>query len=76
MISAFVLVSVGTASEKKVLEAIRNIEEVSFAHELYGEWDLIAKIEVSDIRDLDGVISKKIREIPEVKLTSTMVVAG
>jgi DNA-binding Lrp family transcriptional regulator len=76
MVAAFVLISVDTGGEKSVLQKLRQIPEVVLSNELYGEWDIIAKIEVKDIRDLDGIVSLKIRKVPGVKLTSTMVVAA
>ena len=44
-------------------------------NELYGEWDIIAKVGVDKLEELDSLISDKIRSVKEIKETSTMIVA-
>jgi len=44
--------------------------------ELYGEYDVIMKVRVSSLAELDTFLTDKIRSIPDVYLTSTMIVAN
>lgn len=42
---------------------------------IYGEYDVIAKISVPDMDSLEEFLSVKMRKVPSVILTSTMIVA-
>jgi len=48
---------------------------VEEAHVLFGEWDIIAKVNVNGTEDLATFMIEKVRTLPEVKLSSTMIVA-
>jgi DNA-binding Lrp family transcriptional regulator len=72
---AFVFISVQAGKEKDIYDSVSSIDEVKEVYELYGEYDLIAKIESADPGELDQIISEKIRNLEGVSMTSTMVVA-
>ena len=76
MVEAYILIKVKVGSERKVVEKLKALKEIKDINELYGEWDVIAKIEVPNIEDLDGLITEKIRDNQEIELTSTMIVAN
>lgn len=63
------------ASVSQVFEDLNSLPEVKEAHVLFGEWDFIAKIELTDPEGLGGFVVDNIRTIPGVKLTSTLIVA-
>jgi len=75
MVEAYILITVESGQEREVFDALRKLEEVESINEIYGEWDIIVKLNVNDIRKIDTVVTEKIRKNPEVKLTSTMIVA-
>jgi len=75
MVEAYILIKVKVGAERKVHDKLQSLKEIKDINELYGEWDIIAKIEVATIEDLDGLITEKIRDIDDIKLTSTMIVA-
>lgn len=58
-------------SEKDIKEAIRGISNVRDVDIVYGEYDLVAKMEVNDIKQLDGVVSE-IRHVKGVLRTMTL----
>jgi DNA-binding Lrp family transcriptional regulator len=72
---AFVLLTVATASEKNVSKLLSAMKEVLEVSELYGEYDIIIKVELSSLPELDTFLTDKIRSIADVNLTSTMIVA-
>ncbi len=72
---AYLLISLQEAKEREVLDEITKHKEVKEAHILFGEWDIIAKVEVENSDALGTFIMEKIRTIPEVKVTSTLIVA-
>ncbi|MBI4451680.1 Lrp/AsnC ligand binding domain-containing protein, partial [Candidatus Woesearchaeota archaeon] len=44
-------------------------------HVLFGEWDMIVKLELSSPEELGAFVLNNIRPIPGVRMTSTMIVA-
>ncbi len=75
MVEAYLLMTVGTAKEHHVFETLKKMKEVMDVSILYGEWDIIAKVRTDRIEDLDPLVTGKIRTIPGVKTTVTMIVA-
>jgi len=75
MVKAYILVKVQVGSERDIFNKLKKMNEVEDVNELYGEWDIIAKVKVNKLEDLDSLISDKIRAVKEIKETSTMIVA-
>ena len=71
-IVAFILVNTEIGSEHEVAEKIRGLKGVEEAMVTYGEYDLVVKVRVSSIRELDEVVTS-IRRIEGVRLTSTLI---
>ncbi|MCD6513557.1 MAG: Lrp/AsnC ligand binding domain-containing protein [Candidatus Odinarchaeota archaeon] len=71
-IVAYILLSVKTGYEYDVLEQIDEIEEVTEAAITFGEYDIIARIEIKNIGQLDEIVTR-IRKIPGVERTSTLI---
>jgi DNA-binding Lrp family transcriptional regulator len=74
-VHAYVLFKVSTGNEREVCEKISNFEEVMTAGIVYGEYDVVAKICVEDLEALKRFLSEKMRSVPSVMLTSTMIIA-
>ncbi|MEM4259783.1 MAG: Lrp/AsnC ligand binding domain-containing protein [Candidatus Woesearchaeota archaeon] len=72
---AYILITLEDANEKKILESITKNKEVREAHILFGEWDIIIKVEIENAEDLARFVMEKIRSIKGVKLTSTLISA-
>ena len=52
-ISAMLLLGTGTGSERNVYDKLSKHEEIEFVHELFGSWDIIAKIQTEDFQNID-----------------------
>lgn len=76
MIKAFVLVSLRECDERNFLEELKKYKEVKHAYVLFGEWDLIAELEMENAEGLGTFIMEKIRSKECVKLTSSLIVAA
>jgi len=76
MAEAYILIKVRMGNEREVVAKLKEIKEIVDLNELYGDWDIIAKVKVDKIEDLDKLITEKIRSIQDIKLTSTMIVAN
>ncbi|MEM4248130.1 MAG: Lrp/AsnC ligand binding domain-containing protein [Candidatus Nanoarchaeia archaeon] len=72
---AYVLLGVSPNTEDKVFKKIKTLKEVKDAHLLFGSWDIIAIVDVKSVAGLNEFMLDKIRKIPEVTLTATMIVA-
>jgi len=68
----FVLISTAPAKEHEVYNELLKVKEVVELHPLFGEYDLIAKIEASDFNLLGQVVVDNIRSIPGVIDTKTL----
>ena len=71
---AYLLIRV-LENENGVMEELKSMEEVKEVHVLFGEWDILVKLEMQNPEMVGTFVMEKIRSIKEVKLTSTMIVA-
>ena len=71
MAIGFVLINAAPAREHDVYNKLSKVPEIIELHPLFGEYDLIAKIEADDFEDL-GVVVNKIRSIDGVIDTKTL----
>ncbi len=71
---AYVLITVKSGTERDFLNGISEFKEVVEANLVIGENDIVIKIEVLDIVDMDKFLTDKLRVIPDVFLTTTMII--
>ncbi len=74
-VKAYILFKVSTGSERELCKKIAEFDEVLDVSIIYGEYDLIAKVRVDELPKLEEFLTEKIRSMPSVILTSTMIVA-
>ncbi len=72
MAVGFVLISTAPAKEHDVYNELTKIEQVVELHPLFGEYDLIAKIEADDFNVLGQIVVDRIRSIQGVIDTKTL----
>lgn len=72
-IRAYVLCKVQSGTEREVCNAITQYSNVSEASVVFGEYDVIVSIDAANLEQLEFIVDK-IRMIPSVTFTSTMVV--
>ena len=72
MATGFVLIGVDPGREREVLREVIRIEEVVDVHLLFGEYDIIARIEAPDYDAIGEVVVDKIRNLPGVQTTKTL----
>lgn len=73
MVTAYVLIATSIGEEKVVAEALAKMKEVEFADILYGEWDIIIRVKVESLTELDAFLTQRIRQMKNIKLTSTLI---
>ena len=72
---AYVLFKVGSGTEREVCQKLIEFDEVVQADILFGEYDVIAKIKTQELSTLEEFVSAKIRNVPNVLVTSTMIIS-
>ncbi|MBI2548131.1 Lrp/AsnC ligand binding domain-containing protein [Candidatus Woesearchaeota archaeon] len=73
---AYVLIKLKRAEEKTLKEELENFPEVEESHVLFGEWDMIAKVNVESQEQLASFMIERMRRLNGVALTSTLIVAA
>lgn len=71
---AFVLINTEIGAMEEVLKAVRKIDGVKEAYNVYGVYDIIAKVESKSMEQLKEVVTRNIRQISQVRSTQTMMV--
>jgi DNA-binding Lrp family transcriptional regulator len=71
---AYVLFKVSSGTEREVCQKIVAFDEVLEADVIFGEYDVVAKISAADLAALEDFLSQKLRTVPSIALTSTMLV--
>lgn len=69
---AFILMVTELAKEQEVVKELLRIPGVVEARLLYGEFDVLARVEVNNMKELDGVITK-VRNTRGVVKTTTLI---
>ena len=72
METAYVLVQCKIAHEMEVLKALLDIDLVKEAKGTFGYYDIFTKIQGDNSSQIEDVITKKIRNIPNVTATTTL----
>ena len=69
---AYVVIHCDQTREDLVLRDLNKIPEVKEADVVYGNYDVIGKIEAENHKDLENIITKKIRNLEFVRTTMTL----
>jgi len=75
MLTCFVLVNVEAKKENEVYDLLMKCPEVEGVREVFGEYDLIVRVESRNLKELRKIIIDKVRAIPGVLATTTLVTA-
>jgi DNA-binding Lrp family transcriptional regulator len=73
MAIGFALLSISPLNEKSVYAALKNVPEITEIHPLFGEYDILIKIECSDIDRIGEVVIQKVRALKGVVDSKTLI---
>jgi DNA-binding Lrp family transcriptional regulator len=76
MPTAFVLVNTEIGAEGEVLAAIKKVDGVQEAYNVYGVYDIVAKIGAETMDKLKEIVTWHIRRLDKVRSTLTMIVTS
>ena len=74
MAQAFVAIHCQTGKENQIIRALLEIKGISEVTAVLGLYDIILKIESNDTMKLEEIITKKVRTVPHILTTMTLVV--
>ena len=69
----YILIRSSTGRENEVIERLSDYKNITEKHIIYGEWDIIARVEFEKLPELNSLVLE-IRGISGVSQTSTLVV--
>jgi len=72
---AYVSFKVSSGTEREVAQKLLEFDEVMQADVVFGEYDVIAKILTKDLDALEDFVSDHVRNVPNVLVTSTMIIS-
>ena len=72
MIFAYLLIGAAPAKEHEVYNALRRLEGVNEVHPLFGEYDLIVKLEEETIGKIKEIIAEEIEPIDGILVMKTL----
>jgi len=72
---AYVLFKVSSGTEREVAQKLIEFDEVMQADVIFGEYDVVAKVMTKDLDTLEDFVSDDVRNVPNVLVTSTMIIS-
>ena len=72
---AFILITIQNGRENEIADNLRKITEVREAYSLYGDYDVIAKVEVENLQRLNELRNEILKENKDVLYTETLICA-
>jgi DNA-binding Lrp family transcriptional regulator len=72
MAISFVLMQVSPLHQSEVFNKLSKLQEIIELHQLFGEYDIIAKIEAEDYESIGKIIINKNRTIEGIVDTKTL----
>jgi DNA-binding Lrp family transcriptional regulator len=72
---AYVLITLNPGTEKDILEKISYFKEVTNVGMTYGEYDALLKVQTEDLELLNQFLTDKLRVLPDIFQTATLIVA-
>jgi len=72
MAQAYVLINCELGSEEAIITELKGIDGVKEVHGTFGAYDILAKIESDQVEKLRETITWKIRKIPKIRSTLTL----
>jgi len=71
-VTAYILAIVRAGREYSVYDEVKKIKGVVDVSITYGAWDLVIKVQVDSLPELDRVVSL-VRKIKDIEMTTTLI---
>jgi len=74
MTIAYVLINCDLGYEEQIIEELKHISDVNDVHGTFGAYDILAKVESANVKNLRDTITWKIRKLDRVRSTLKLMV--
>ena len=74
MVQAYILIQTDVGRAASVATAIAALEGVALAEDVTGPYDVIARVEASNVDDLGRLVIAKLQDVPGITRTLTCTV--
>lgn len=74
--TAYVMINCEMGAEGEIVEAVKSIDPVKEVLGVFGNYDIVVKIECSNVEEICETIAKKIRQLEKVHCTTTLMCAN
>ena len=74
MVQAYILIQTDVGKAASVATAIAALEGVALAEDVTGPYDVIARVEASNVDDLGRLVIAKLQDVPGITRTLTCTV--
>jgi DNA-binding Lrp family transcriptional regulator len=72
MESAYIMINCELGSEDSVIAQLKSIPGIKEVRGVFGNYDILVKIQTQSIASLRDIITFQIRKIPEIHCTTTI----
>lgn len=76
METAYVMINCEMGAEGTIIEAVKSIDSVKEVLGVFGNYDIVVKIECPDVDGIRETIAKQIRQLGKVQCTTTVMCAN
>ena len=73
MTIAYVLLKTDLGSEDKVIEELKQLEQIKRVERTFGDYDMVVKMEAEHIEKIREIITWNIQKMKNVRSTRTLV---
>lgn len=73
---AYVMINCEMGSEGIILEGVKSIDSVKEILGVFGNYDIVVKIECPNVEEMREIIAKKIRQLGRIQSTTTLMCAN
>ena len=74
MAEAFVLINVALGKEEEVLDMLRNIEGISLVSCVFGAYDIVTKVQATELLVMRSIITEMKRKIEHIRSTLALMI--
>jgi DNA-binding Lrp family transcriptional regulator len=74
-IEAYIMMNIKSGTEDEVCDKLTEYPEIKEVAVIYGEYDALVKVKTENMKTLDNFITDKLRALPNIFLTATMLIA-
>ena len=74
METAYVLITCDLGYEEQIIDELKQLTNVKEAHGILGAYDILAKVESANVKNLRETITWKIRKLNRVRSTLSLMV--